>query len=285
MTTPLHPQQHSLPHTQPLSTLTTTSQDESLTASESHPLTMTELLWHLRELRQRLLWCAVVFLVAFLASYQLAEHIFAALANPLVAILKQLNLPVTMVYTGLAEAFMTYINLSFYVAIALTWPVLAWNIWQFAAPGLYRQERKMLIAIILSSTAMFACGATFVYWLVIPTAWYFFATFATTSPSLLGCTLSLLPKIDQYFELILKLMITFGCCFQLPIILVCLVRLKVLNVSRLKSFRRYAVIIIAIISAIITPPDVFSQLALAVPLWLLYEGAIIGAHFIENNND
>jgi sec-independent protein translocase protein TatC len=224
------------------------------------------LLDHLIELRKRLLWSVVVLVLLFGVCFYFSEPIFKFLAAPL-----QARDPTPLVYTALTEAFFTYVKLSLFAAVLLGFPIFATQIWLFVAPGLYRHERKGFLPFLISTPIMFYAGAAAVYYFVIPGAWSFFISFQTDD-------IKLLPKVSEYLSLVMHLMLAFGLVFELPVLLTLLVRAGIVSVAGLKAKRRYAIVIAFIAAAIMTPPDVISQVSLAIPIILLYESSIwIGA--------
>jgi sec-independent protein translocase protein TatC len=233
------------------------------------------LLDHLIELRRRLLWSAVVLIVLFGSCFYFSEPIFKFLAEPLQARTGE-NTP--LVYTALTEAFFTYIKLSLFIAFILGFPVFATQIWLFVAPGLYRHERAGFLPFLISTPIMFYAGAAMVYYVVIPVAWNFFVGFQTDE-------IKLLPKVSEYLSLIMQLMFAFGLVFELPVLLTLLVRVGIVSSAGLAAKRRYAIVIAFIAAAILTPPDVISQVALAVPIILLYESSIWIGRLIEKKRE
>jgi sec-independent protein translocase protein TatC len=231
------------------------------------------LLDHLIELRKRLLWSAVALVLLFLAFFYFAEPIFKFLAQPLQA---RTNQP--LVYTALTEAFFTYIKLSFFGAFLLGFPFFAAQIWLFVAPGLYRHERSAFLPFLISTPIMFYVGAAGVYYFVVPVAWDFFLGFQTED-------MQLLPRVSEYLSLLMQLMFAFGLAFELPVLLTLLERVGIVSTDGLKSKRRYAIVAAFILAAILTPPDVISQISLAVPIIILYEVAIIIGRMIEKKRD
>jgi sec-independent protein translocase protein TatC len=227
---------------------------------------------HLIELRRRLMFAALAFIIAVCVSYGFADKIYAFLVQPLSAAYPDPGSR-RLIYTGLTEAFMTYLRLALFSGFLLSFPVIAAQIYLFLAPGLYKQERKAFLPYLVAAPVMFALGAAFVYWGIFPAAWAFFLGFET--PDAGGLPIQLEARMGEYLSLAMHLIIAFGLSFQLPVVLVLLVKSGMMSVEKLKAGRRYAIVIIVAIAAVITPPDVFSQIALSVPLYMLYEISIL----------
>ena len=222
---------------------------------------------HLEELRKRLIYCFVAVGVGFVASYAFKEKLFQILVRPLIGVMKTGD---TMVFTGLPEAFFTYLKVAFLSGIMLAAPVLIYQFWMFVAPGLYEKEKRTLIPIIFLSTLFFLGGALFGYFVVFPWGFKFFLGFATD-------TIRALPSMREYLSLAAKLLIAFGLVFELPLVITFLAKLGVVSVDFLKKNRKYAILLFFAGAAILTPPDVVTQIFMALPLMLLYEISIIGA--------
>ncbi|PIP40755.1 MAG: twin-arginine translocase subunit TatC [Desulfobacterales bacterium CG23_combo_of_CG06-09_8_20_14_all_51_8] len=222
---------------------------------------------HLEELRTRLIRCFVAVGIGFLISYGFKERLFAILTRPLIQVMNEGE---TLIFTGVSEAFFTFLKVSFLAGILLAIPVIMFEFWMFVAPGLYKNERRIMMPIIIISSFFFIGGALFGYFIVFPFGFQFFLGFATE-------TLRPMPSMKEYLSFSAKLLLAFGFVFELPIIITFLARIGLVSVDFLKKNRKYAVLIIFIVAAIITPPDVVTQVMLAVPLMLLYEISIIGA--------
>lgn len=232
---------------------------------------------HLGELRRRLIFCLLFFLLAFGFSYYYSEAIYAFILKPLeqayigIGDLKNKKL----IYTDLTEAFTTYLKLSVISSLFFSLPFILLQIYLFVAPGLYKKEKKIVLAIISFSPLLFFCGAAFVYYFIAPLAFRFFLGFERASNSGSFIAIELQAKIGEYLDLFSNLIFAFGLAFQLPIIMILLVRMGILSAEGLRKKRKYWIILIFIIAAIITPPDVISQIAMALPMCLFYELAII----------
>lgn len=230
------------------------------------------LLEHLIELRRRLLYCLLILGIGVATCYPLAPHIFQFLTDPLWHALGE-DPSRRLIYTGLTEAFMTYLRVAFVSGFILTLPFLLWQGWLFIGPGLYDYEKKSIWPFLLGSPLLFLMGASLAYYVVCPWAWEFFLSFELpSSPG--GLSIQLEARMGEYFSLILKLIMAFGICFQLPLILVGLATIGIVTLEGLKRNRKYAFLIIVIIAAIITPPDIISPLSLIIPLYTLYEISI-----------
>jgi sec-independent protein translocase protein TatC len=243
------------------------------------------LIEHLVELKKRVIYCLLAILIGFAISYYFADHIYSFLLQPLIDSLNAQNGGQDgqrIIYTNLTEAFLTYLKLSFLAAIFFTSPFLALQFYLFVAPALYKKEKKFIVAILFFCPALFFAGAMMVYKLVFPLAFKFFLSFQNFNPQH-SLPIELEAKISEYLDLVIQLIFAFGIAFQLPIILICLVKFGILSVEGLKKKRKYWIVIIFSIAAIITPPDVLSQFALALPMILLYEISIIISSKITKN--
>ncbi len=231
------------------------------------------LLDHLIELRRRLLYCIVAILLAFGICYYFAETIFAFLVQPLLAAGQK-----KLVYTQIFEAFFVQVKVAFFAAMMLSFPVIANQLWQFVAPGLYKKERRALLPFLAATPVLFLMGAAMAYYLAVPMALHFLLSF---QGDIGGVTQEALPAIGNYLSFVMQFLFGFGLSFLLPVLLMLLERAGVVTRRQLISARRYAVVGATAIAAVLTPPDLMSQVLLAVPLILLYELAIIGIWFTE----
>jgi sec-independent protein translocase protein TatC len=225
---------------------------------------------HLFELKFRLIKIVIFFIIATLATLQFAWDIFALLSEPLKKLTAN-DPSFHFIYTKLTEGFVTEIKISFVVALFLTSPVFFFQLYKFLAPGLYKNEKRVLMPYLFFPPILFFMGMLLVYFVVMPITWKFFLSFQNLSSSV---PIRLEAKVSEYVDLIVDLFISFGIAFQLPILLVMLVKLKIITTHQLIKSRRYSVVLIFVIAAVLTPPDVFSQIILALPLMLLYEISI-----------
>jgi sec-independent protein translocase protein TatC len=238
---------------------------------------------HLIELKKRLIYCLLAILVGFFLSYHFADAFYNFLLQPLSEALGGQN-DQKIIYTSLTEAFLTYLKLSLLASVFFTFPFLALQFYLFIAPALYKKEKRFILAILFFCPMLFLLGAVMVYELVLPLAFKFFLSFQNFNPQN-SLPIELQAKISEYLDLVIQLIFAFGIAFQLPIILVCLVKFGILSVEGLKKKRKYWIVIIFAIAAVITPPDVLSQISLAVPMILLYEISIIVSQKITKKND
>jgi sec-independent protein translocase protein TatC len=241
--------------------------------NEKAELPKQSLVEHLLELKRRLIISLLAFFVATIICYNFAGDIYAFLVRPLAEVLPNPEHR-RLIYTSLTEAFVAYLKLAVFAGFFASFPVIAAQIYLFLAPGLYKKERKAFIPYLIAAPVLFMIGAAFVYYFIFPAAWKFFAGFETL-PGEGSLPIQLETKVADYLSLVMHLIIAFGLSFQLPVILVLLVKSGLMSLQNLKVGRRYAIVIIVTVAAFITPPDIFSQIALSVPLYLLYEISIL----------
>ncbi len=237
------------------------------------------LIEHLIEFRTRLIRVIAFFALAVVGSYFFAADIYAVLVEPLANAFPDSSSR-RLIYTGLTEAFFTYVQLACFSGFILSFPVLAWQLYGFLAPGLYARERRALVPFLMGAPVLFAAGASLAYFLILPMAWRFFLGFESPGGAV-GLPIQLEARVGEYLGLVMHIIIAFGVAFQLPIILAILNLSGVLSVDALRAGRRWALLAIVVFAAVVTPPDVFSQLALAAPMYLLYECSIQGCRLLE----
>ena len=238
------------------------------------------LLDHLIELRRRLLWSIVAFLLCFFVCYYFSQNIFSFLAEPLANVLEAQGGGRRLIYTHLTEAFFTYLKVAFFGAACISFPVVAGQIWMFVAPGLYRSEKKAFAPFLLATPILFTAGAALAYYFIFPVAWKFFASFQSANGAG-GLPIELEAKVGEYLDLVMKLIFAFGVAFQLPVALSLMAKVGIVSSKALKKYRRYAYVGMFVIAAILAPPDVITQIGLAVPLIALYELSILAAKIVE----
>jgi sec-independent protein translocase protein TatC len=224
---------------------------------------------HLKELRDRLIVCIVGVGVAFIVTYIFKEDLFAFLMRPFVEIMPPGS---AFIFTGVTEAFITYFKISIVAALFLASPVILYEIWMFVAPGLYETEKRYAFPFILFGSLCFTIGGLFCYFVVMPYIYRFFVSYA-------GPTIIPMPSLKDYMNLTLKMIIAFGLIFQMPLVAYYLSKAGIIKYQTLAKKRRYAILAIVIISAVITPPEVTSQLLMALPMYGLFELSIIIARF------
>ncbi|WP_066777771.1 twin-arginine translocase subunit TatC [Sphingomonas sp. CCH5-D11] len=231
------------------------------------------LLDHLIELRRRLLYCIGAIVLAFLVCYYFAETIFSFLVQPLLAAGQT-----RLIYTEIFEAFFVQVKVAFFAAVMVSFPIIANQLWQFVAPGLYRNEKRALLPFLLATPVLFLSGAAMAYYIAVPMALHFLLSF---QGDVGGVNQEALPAIGNYLSFIMRFLFGFGVAFLLPVLLMLLERGGIVTRKQLVSARRYAIVGAFAIAAVLTPPDVGSQLLLAIPLCFLYELALIGIWFTE----
>jgi len=235
---------------------------------------------HLTELRSRLLKSIIFLSIFFIICYIFAEHIYAFLVEPYAQAVKDDDINRRLIFTALHETFITYLKVAFFTAMFVTSPLILTQIWKFVAPGLYKDEKKALLPYLIATPTLFLLGGMLVYYLVMPLAIKFFLTFESPA-QLSSLPIQLEAKVNEYLSLIMKLIFAFGLSFQLPVILSLLARIGMIDSKFLKQRRKYVIVMIFAVAAILTPPDPITQIGLAVPLLILYELSIFSVKIIE----
>lgn len=229
------------------------------------------LLDHLIELRSRLVWSFLALAIAFGISLYFARPIFGFLVQPLLA-----SGQTKLIYTAIFEAFFVEIKVAFFAATFFSFPVFATQLWRFVAPGLYSKEKRAFLPFLLATPVLFITGASMAYFMAIPVALEYLLGFGGNVG---GVEQQALPGVDNYLNFVMKFIFGFGISFLLPVLLMLLERAGIVTLEQLKSARRYAIVGAFAIAAVLTPPDVVSQLLLAIPLCILYELALIAIRF------
>jgi sec-independent protein translocase protein TatC len=276
------------------------SDDESELEASRAPL-----LDHLTELRTRLIWSVASFAAAFILCFAFANQIYLFLLHPfeiagaLMMAQKQnghagpfdlllaltgvkevvaTGSPLRLVYTAPLEFFFTKMKLAGFGAIVISFPILAWQLYRFVAPGLYRKERKAFLPFLLAAPVLFLMGGALVYYIMLPFVLWFSLSQQIAGPNV---QVDLLPKVSDYMTLVTQLLLAFGLCFQLPVVLSLAGLAGLISSQTLAKGRRYAVVGIVFVAAIVTPPDPISQIMLAIPIYLLYEVSIWCVRLME----
>ncbi len=236
---------------------------------------------HFNELKIRLIYSIVVFFFCFIIAYIYAEEIYRFLLLPLV---KQWNSQDKhMIYTNLAEIFFSYLKLAYYTALLITIPFFTCQVYIFIAPGLYKREKKAILPFLILSPILFLLGAIFVYYIIFPLAWKFFLSFE--HHNLGDISMKLEAKVSEYLTLTVNMILAFGIAFQMPILLTLLAKIGIITTEDLKQKRRFAVVLIFIVAAILTPPDAISQIGLAIPMLILYELSIVACKKMDKDKN
>ena len=230
---------------------------------------------HLEELRKRLIVCFCAVGVGFVISYFFSKRLFEILMHPLLLAMPPEE---KLIYTGLPEAFFTYLKVAFLAGVLLAVPVIIHQLWMFIAPGLYDREKRLVVPIVFLSSIFFLGGAFFGYFIVFPFGFKFFMGFASEA-------IRPLPSMREYLGFSTKLLLAFGVVFELPLFITFLAKLGIVDVPFLKAKRKYAILLFFVFASILTPPDVITQILMAGPLMLLYEVSIMGARIFGKKRE
>ena len=229
------------------------------------------LIAHLTELRKRLLHCVIAILVLFAGLFYFSQQIYSLVAAPLRAYLPE---GATMIATGVASPFLTPFKLTLMVALFLSMPIILHQIWGFIAPGLYKHEKRIAVPLLISSILLFYAGMAFAYFVVFP---IMFGFFASVTPE----GVAMMTDIGQYLDFVLTLFFAFGVAFEIPVATFLLVWVGIVDVETLRKSRPYVIVGCFVVGMVLTPPDVFSQTLLAVPMWLLFETGVICGSMVK----
>ena len=235
---------------------------------------------HLTELRSRLLKSIVYLFIFFVICYFFAGDIYNFLLAPYAEAVKDDSLNRRMIFTALHETFITYLKVAFFAAMFVTSPIILIQLWKFVAPGLYKNEKKALLPYLVATPTLFLLGGMLVYYLIMPLAIKFFLSFET-SAQLGNLPIQLEAKVNEYLSLVMRLIFAFGISFQLPVLLSLLARVGFIDSQYLIKRRKYVIVIIFALAAILTPPDPITQIGLGIPLLILYELSILSVKIIE----
>lgn len=249
------------------------------------------LLDHLVELRNRLLWAMAALLICFLGCFAFAEQIYLFLTQPLVrayAIYAHVAgstggvAAPRMIYTAPQEAFLTYLKVAFFAGAFLSFPIIASQLWMFVAPGLYKNEKRAFLPFLAATPVLFIMGGALVYYVVAPYAFAYFLSYQSSGGDG-ALPIQLETRVGEYLSLMMQFIFAFGICFQLPVALTLLTKVGITSAAGLASKRRYAIVGAFVVAAVLTPPDVLSQVSLAIPIIILYEVSIWCSRIVERN--
>ena len=236
------------------------------------------LIEHLIELRTRLIYSVAALAVLFILCFLVADQIYAFLLGPFIAAAGSPE-AVRLIYTAPQEFFFTKLSVALFAAIFLAFPLIASQIYAFVAPGLYKKERMAFVPYLVATPIFFVIGAAVVYYGIMPLALAFFLGMQQTDPN--GVSIEMVTRVSEYLSLIMTLLLAFGVCFQLPVVLTLLAQIGLIGVDNLRAWRKYAIVAIVIVAAFLTPPDPISQIGLSIPLLALYELSVLAVKFVE----
>lgn len=245
------------------------------------------LLDHLTELRTRLVTVLVALVVAFFGCFYFSKHIFTFMVEPFLTAVRRVHPEqaaeaLTLYNTHALGFFFVQLQVALFAAVLVAFPIIAYQAYAFIAPGLYRRERGAVAPFLIAAPLMFAAGCAFVFYVMMPVALEFALNQEVTEGAV---QVRYLPKVDEYLGLVMALVLAFGLCFQMPVVLSLLARVRMIRASTLGKGRRYALVAIAAVAAVVTPPDPFSMMLLTVPMYLLYELSIVIVWLIERAQD
>ena len=238
---------------------------------------------HLSELRSRLVKSIIYFFIFFIICYYFAENIYSFLVEPYANAVKDDGINRRLIFTALHETFVTYLKVAFFASMFVTSPIILTQIWKFIAPGLYKNEKIALLPYLIITPTLFLLGGMLVYYLIMPLAIKFFLSFETIA-QIDSLPIQLEAKVNEYLSLIMRLIFAFGLSFQLPVLLSLLARVGFIDSIYLKKRRKYVIVIIFAVAAILTPPDPITQIGLGIPLLILYELSILSVKIVEKKN-
>lgn len=231
---------------------------------------------HLVELRSRLIKCILAFVVAMMVCFAVADPIFEFLTEPMKhAMIKRGHDP-ALIFTGAHKVFFTYVSVAMFGGFFVAFPIIANQLWRFVAPGLYKSEQRAFLPFLVATPVLFLIGAAFAYYAALPLAFDFFLSFEKApDPTGGGIKIEFLGTVDEYLGLTMKFILAFGICFQLPVALTLMAKAGLVGVQMLRDNRKYAIVILLLVSALATPPDVFSMMILFSVVYSLYEISIL----------
>ena len=243
------------------------------------------LIEHLTELRSRLILSVLAFIICMVCVFPFSKHIFNFLAMPITELLAIQNQANDLIFTGLQQGFMVNVKISFFGGFIVSFPFVGFQIWRFIAPGLYKKEKLAFLPFLIASPLLFIIGAAFAYFVVLPLAFNFFLSFQNTTDlnNLVG--IKYLGTINEYLSLTMRFILAFGICFQLPVLLTLMGKAGLVSSAALIRVRKYAIVSILIIAAIVTPPDVITQIILFSVVYSLYEISILLVKLVEKKKE